>query len=69
MGTPTIGQLEKTQNALDGGLQLFCMWAMERPAGFDPTHGAFIVTDPTDMRKLAADLFTMADGLDDLYRA
>ena len=56
----------KTAKAIQDGIKLWCMWAKTDPLphAYGQNKTGFVVNTPADMRKMAADLFRLADELE-----
>jgi hypothetical protein len=57
----------ETAKAIQAGMKLWCMWRTTDP--FPRVDGqsktGFVVSNTADMRRMAADLFRLADELDE----
>jgi hypothetical protein len=60
----------ETAKAIQAGMKLWCVWSTSDPytpirTGSAAKKTGFVVQNPADMRRMAADLFRLADELDE----
>lgn len=67
-----MSELDQTQvayraaKAIQSGQKLWCMWATKEPYARGVDKTGFVLERPEDMRRMAADLFRLADSIEEL---
>lgn len=58
----------RSAKAVQQGQKLWCLWSDKEPYGAleRGNKTGFVISSPADMRKMAADLFRLADAIEEI---